>query len=71
MSTNIDTINYVSRALKAGTVWVNCYDTFDAGVPFGGYKNSGIGRTKSQYALEHFTQVKAVVHNLPNDGGWY
>ena len=71
MTSNIDRAHYVSRALKAGTVWINCYDVFDAGLPFGGYKNSGIGRIKSAYALENFTQVKAVVHALPNDGGWY
>ena len=70
-SQNINTCNYFSRALKAGTVWVNCYDVFDASVPFGGYKQSGFGRVKSEYALENFTQVKAVTQLLPNDGGWY
>ncbi|KAK6117985.1 hypothetical protein DH2020_048270 [Rehmannia glutinosa] len=43
---NIDTANTLSRGLKAGTVWVNCYDVFDAAIPFGGYKMSGIGREK-------------------------
>ena len=70
-SENINTCNAVSRALKAGTVWVNCYDVFDASVPFGGYKQSGFGRVKSEYALENFTNVKAVTQLLPNDGGWY
>lgn len=71
MTRNIDTAHHVSRALKAGTVWINCYDVFDSSIPFGGYKNSGIGRVKGSYALENFTQVKSVVHSLPNDGGWY
>ena len=70
-SSNINTCNSVSRALKAGTVWVNCYDVFDASVPFGGYKQSGFGRVKGEYALENFTNVKSVTQLLPDDGGWY
>lgn len=70
-SENINTVNYATRALKAGTVWVNCYDVFDASVPFGGYKHSGFGRVKSEYALENFTSVKTVTQRLPQDGGWY
>lgn len=70
-SSNIDTVNHVSRALKAGTVWVNCYDIFDSSLPFGGYKQSGIGREKGEYALYNYTQTKVVVQNLPKNGGWY
>jgi len=70
-SSNIDTVNQVSRALKAGTVWVNSYDIFDAGLPFGGYKQSGIGREKGEYALHNFTQVKCVVQKLSNNNTWY
>eukprot|EP00483_Globobulimina_turgida_P000357 UN00357 len=70
-SENINTCNRVSRALKAGTVWVNCYDVFDASVPFGGYKQSGFGRIKGEYALENFTNIKAVTQLLPADGAWY
>nr|POE46534.1 aldehyde dehydrogenase family 2 member b4, mitochondrial [Quercus suber] len=43
---NVDTINTLTRALKAGMVWVNCYDVFDAALPLGGYKMSGHGREK-------------------------
>ncbi|KAE8687987.1 Aldehyde dehydrogenase [Hibiscus syriacus] len=43
---DIDTANTLSRALKVGTVWVNCYNVFDAAVPFGEYKMSGQGRDK-------------------------
>jgi aldehyde dehydrogenase (NAD+) len=50
----------VSNALKAGTVWVNCYDVFDAAAPFGGFKMSGIGRELGQYALQLYTEVKTV-----------
>ncbi|BBN20251.1 aldehyde dehydrogenase (NAD+) [Marchantia polymorpha subsp. ruderalis] len=65
-SKNIDEINTLSRGLRAGTVWVNTYDIFDASIPFGGYKQSGIGREKGIYALENYTQVKAVVMPLHN-----
>ena len=50
----------VSHGLKAGTVWVNCYDVFDAAAPFGGFKMSGIGRELGEYALEAYSEVKTV-----------
>jgi len=51
--------------LDAGTVWINCYDNFDMACPFGGYKQSGWGREKGEYALENYTAVKCVT--LPKD----
>jgi aldehyde dehydrogenase (NAD+) len=54
----------VAHALEAGTVWVNCSQTVERGVPFGGYKQSGIGRELGEYALETYTQVKAVHLNI-------
>lgn len=50
----------ISNSLRAGTVWVNCYDVFDAAAPFGGFKMSGIGRELGEYALEMYTEVKTV-----------
>ena len=50
----------LSNSLRAGTVWVNCFDVFDAAVPFGGFKMSGIGRELGQYALQLYTEVKSV-----------
>jgi aldehyde dehydrogenase (NAD+) len=50
----------MARSLRAGTVWVNCYDVFDAAAPFGGYKMSGIGRELGEYALQLYTEVKTV-----------
>ena len=50
----------LSNALRAGTVWVNCYDVFDASAPFGGFKMSGIGRELGSYALQLYTEVKTV-----------
>ena len=63
---NLDTANTLIRALKVGTVWVNSYSTFDAAIPFGGYKMSGIGREKGVYSLKNYLQVKAVVTPLKN-----
>lgn len=56
--------HYVANELKAGTVWVNCYNAFDAASPFGGFKQSGIGREMGSYALENYTEVKSVWINL-------
>lgn len=66
---SIDTANTLTRALRVGTVWVNCYDVFDASIPFGGYKMSGIGREKGEYSLKNYLQVKAVVTPL-KDSAW-
>ena len=63
---NIDVANTLTRALKAGTVYVNCFDVFDAAIPFGGYKQSGQGREKGIYSLNNYLQVKAVVTPLKN-----
>ena len=65
-SQNIDTINTLTRALKAGTVWVNCYDVFDAALPLGGYKMSGHGREKGYDGMKNYLQVKAVCTPLVN-----
>jgi aldehyde dehydrogenase (NAD+) len=54
----------VARALKAGTVWVNCYNQIDAISPFGGYKQSGFGRELGKHALELYSQVKSVYVKL-------
>lgn len=63
---NIDTANSLMRALRVGTVWINCFDVFDAAIPFGGYKMSGHGREKGIYSLNSYLQVKAVVTPLKN-----
>jgi aldehyde dehydrogenase (NAD+) len=54
----------MANGLRAGTVWVNCYDVFDAGAPFGGFKMSGLGRELGQYALQLYTEVKTVTMAL-------
>lgn len=50
----------VANRVRAGTVWVNCYDVFDAGAPFGGFKASGIGRELGEKALDNYTELKTV-----------
>ncbi|GER71089.1 putative aldehyde dehydrogenase DhaS [Weizmannia acidilactici] len=57
---NVANAHYIANRLRAGTVWVNCYNVFDAASPFGGYKQSGIGREMGSYALENYTEVKSV-----------
>jgi gamma-glutamyl-gamma-aminobutyraldehyde dehydrogenase len=55
---DLSTAHRLSRALRAGTVWVNCYEEGDLTVPFGGMKQSGNGRDKSAHALEKYTELK-------------
>jgi acyl-CoA reductase-like NAD-dependent aldehyde dehydrogenase len=57
---DISKAHRVAHALKAGTVWVNCFNVFDTASPFGGYKQSGYGRELGHYALELYTQTKSV-----------
>jgi len=57
-TSDLGTAHRVSRALRAGTVWVNCYEEGDMAVPFGGVKLSGFGRDKSRHALEEYTYLK-------------
>ncbi|XGW13244.1 hypothetical protein V3C99_013686 [Haemonchus contortus] len=57
---DLDKALYVANNIRAGSVWVNCYHAFDAAAPFGGYKQSGIGRELGEYGLEAYTEVKTV-----------
>jgi 4-(gamma-glutamylamino)butanal dehydrogenase len=57
-TSDLGTAHRVSRALRAGIVWVNCYEEGDMAVPFGGVKLSGFGRDKSRHALEEYTYLK-------------
>ncbi|MFE9093103.1 aldehyde dehydrogenase [Streptomyces sp. NPDC007264] len=55
---DLSTAHRMSRAVRAGTVWVNCFDDSDITVPFGGCAQSGFGRDKSLHALDKYTQLK-------------
>jgi len=50
----------LASLLRAGTVWINCYNMFDAASPFGGFKQSGYGREMGAAALKNYTEVKSV-----------
>ena len=54
----------IANSVRAGTVWVNCYDVFDAAAPFGGFKQSGIGRELGEYGLQQYTESKTVTVKL-------
>ncbi len=54
----------LAKQLRAGTVWVNCYNVFDATMPFGGYKQSGWGREMGHNAVDLYTEVKSVCIKL-------
>ncbi len=54
----------VARQLEAGTVWINCYNQYDAASPYGGYKSSGFGRESGLEAFEFYTRSKSVWVNL-------
>lgn len=54
----------LAAAIKAGTVWVNCYDVFDAAAPFGGFKMSGMGRELGEKGLDAYTETKTVTVSL-------
>ena len=54
----------VAASIRAGTIWVNCYDVFDAAAPFGGFKMSGSGRELGEAALANYTELKTVTMSL-------
>lgn len=54
----------LAAKIRAGTVWVNCYDVFDAAAPFGGFKSSGIGRELGERGLDAYTETKTVTVSL-------
>ncbi len=54
----------IANNVRAGTVWVNCYDVFDPGAPWGGFKQSGIGREMGEYGLSQYSEVKSVIIKL-------
>ncbi|TMM10774.1 MAG: aldehyde dehydrogenase [Actinobacteria bacterium] len=59
-TSDVSRAHRVARAIRAGVVWVNCFDKGDISAPFGGFKQSGFGRDKSLHALEKYTDLKTV-----------
>jgi len=62
---DLDKAMYMSQALRAGTVWINCYDVLESQTPFGGFKESGMGRELGEYGLQAYTEVKSVITKIP------
>jgi aldehyde dehydrogenase (NAD+) len=61
---DIGKAHHIANNVRAGTVWVNCYDVFDAAAPFGGFKQSGIGRELGEYGLQQYSEIKTVTVKL-------
>jgi len=61
---DISKAHRMAEHLRAGTVWINCYNIFDAALPFGGYKESGWGREMGHESLENYTETKAICTRL-------
>ena len=61
---DISKAHRIAADLRAGTVWINCYNVFDAALPFGGYKQSGWGREMGPESLELYTETKSIVIGL-------
>jgi len=63
-TSNVTKAHDFARRVRAGTIWVNCYDVFDAAAPFGGFKMSGQGRELGEDGLRAYTETKTVTINL-------
>ncbi len=63
-TSNVGKAHDFARRVRAGTIWVNCYDVFDAAAPFGGFKMSGQGRELGEEGLRAYSETKTVTINL-------
>lgn len=61
---DIKKAHQIADQVRAGAVWVNCYNVLDTRAPFGGFKQSGLGRELGEYALQQYTEVKTVTVKL-------
>jgi aldehyde dehydrogenase (NAD+) len=61
---DIGKAHHIANSVRAGTVWINCFDVFDAAAPFGGFKQSGMGRELGEYGLQQYSEVKTVTVKL-------
>jgi len=64
-TTSLERALQFSQGVRAGTVWVNCYNNFQAAAPFGGFKQSGLGRELGFDCLKHYCEVKSVMIKVP------
>ncbi|KAH6778311.1 aldehyde dehydrogenase 2C4, partial [Perilla frutescens var. frutescens] len=66
MTNNLNIANTISRSIKAGTIWINCYFAFDNDLPVGGYKRSGFGKDMGMDALHKYFQLKSIAMPIFN-----
>ncbi|XP_028397767.1 aldehyde dehydrogenase, mitochondrial-like [Dendronephthya gigantea] len=64
-TSNLENAIMTSHGVRAGLIWVNCYDIFDCTIPFGGYKMSGSGRELGEYGLSQYSEVKSIMTKIP------
>ena len=64
-TTNLERALMLAQGIRAGTVWINCYDVLEAQAPFGGFKESGTGRELGEYGLQQYSEIKTVTIKLP------
>jgi aldehyde dehydrogenase (NAD+) len=62
----VNKAHVLSRKIRAGTVWVNCYNVVDPAAPFGGFKQSGVGRELGEKAIDNYTEIKTVCLDVPD-----
>jgi len=67
ISKDMDNVIKISNGIRAGTVFVNCYYAFDPAAPFGGFKDSGIGRECGEAGLKSYLEGKTVIIKRPDD----
>jgi phenylacetaldehyde dehydrogenase len=63
-SNNLSQVHRMIPRIKSGSVWVNCHTALDSALPFGGYKQSGLGREMGSAVIEHYTELKSVLIHL-------
>lgn len=66
MTNNLNIANTVSRSIRAGVVWINCYFAFDRDLPYGGYKMSGFGRDMGMESLQSYFNTKSIAMPILN-----
>ncbi|TDH67252.1 hypothetical protein CCR75_004138 [Bremia lactucae] len=67
VTSNLDNAIKISNGVRVGTVYVNCYTVIEANTPFGGFKNSGIGREQGEQGLQNYLESKTVIIKRPDD----
>jgi len=62
---DLDKAMHLAQGIRAGNVWINCYDVFDAAAPFGGFKMSGYGREGGEYGIHNYSETKCITIKVP------